>query len=106
MSNLTEVEIKYAKELQYDFNNSNFNDFGLSNLLTQNAKFKQEFDEFCVSISSQLHLYPYIYKFIKTQIYCLVIHQQKIEGLFNKLDLKTHPNMKMDLKELKLQLIA
>ncbi|CAI2196584.1 771_t:CDS:2, partial [Funneliformis geosporum] len=80
-NNPTEVEIKYTEELQDDFNNSNFNDFGLSNLLTQNANFKQEFDEF-------------------------FIHQQKIEGLFNKLDLKTHPNMKMDLKESKLRLTS
>ena len=92
MNNPTEEEIKYAEELQADFNNSNSNDFGLYNLLVQNANFKQEFDEFC--------------KFVKTRIYFLVIHQQQVEGLFNKLDLKTHPNMKMDLKESKLQLTA
>ena len=51
-------------------------------------------------------MYPHTYEFVKTRIYFLVIHQQQVEGLFNKLDLKTHPNMKMDLKESKLRLTA
>ena len=106
MNNPTEMEIKYAEELRADFNNSNSNDFRLYNLLVQNANFQQEFDEFCKSASPQLHLYPHTYEFVKIRIYFLVIHQQQVEGLFNKLDLKTHPNMKMDLKESKLRLTA
>ena len=43
---------------------------------------------------------------MKTKIYFIVIHQQQVEGLFNKLDLKTHPNMTADLKESKLRLTA
>src|ERR1043165_1606348 len=48
----------------------------------------------------------HLYEFVKTKIYFIVIHQQQIEGLFNKLDLKTHPNMTIDLKESKLRLTA
>ncbi len=33
MNNPTEQEIRYAEELQADFNNFNSNDFGLYNLL-------------------------------------------------------------------------
>ena len=43
---------------------------------------------------------------MKTKIYFIVIHQQQVEGLFNKLDLKMHPNMTADLKESKLRLTA
>ena len=43
---------------------------------------------------------------MKTKIYFIVIHQQQVEGLFNKLDLKTHLNMTADLKESKLRLTA
>nr|CAG8578479.1 14206_t:CDS:2 [Entrophospora candida] len=32
-------------------------------------------------------------------IWSIVVHQQQIEGLFNKYDIKTHPNMKKPLQE-------
>lgn len=38
------------------------------------------------------------------RIYFIVIHQQQVEGLFNKLDLKTHPNMSLSMKQSKLRL--
>ena len=37
-------------------------------------------------------------------LYFIIIHQQQVEGLFNKLDLKTHPNMTLSLKHSKLHL--
>ncbi|RIA91712.1 hypothetical protein C1645_821640 [Glomus cerebriforme] len=41
------------------------------------------------------------------QSFAQIIHQQQVEGLFNKLDLKkTHLNMTADLKESKLRLTA
>ncbi|RIA95223.1 hypothetical protein C1645_816952 [Glomus cerebriforme] len=36
--------------------------------------------------------------------YFIIIQQQKVEGLFNKLDLKTHPNMLLSVKQSKLRL--
>ncbi|GBC01571.1 hypothetical protein RclHR1_04240002 [Rhizophagus clarus] len=47
---------------------------------------------------------PCIYEFVKTRIYFNIIHQQQVEGLFNKLDLKTHSNMTENLKESTLRL--
>jgi hypothetical protein len=46
------------------------------------------------------------FEFVKTHIYYIVIHQQQVEGLFNKLDLKTHPHMTQSLKQSKLRLAS
>ena len=45
-----------------------------------------------------------MYDFIKNQIWYIIIHQQQIEGLFNKYDLKTHQNMNQELQQSKLRL--
>src|SRR6266498_3775310 len=84
-----------------DITNFNTNDFGLSELLLQDDYFHHEFEEFCTLENPLLHHYSHLYEFVKTRIYFIVIHQQQIEGLSNKFDLKTHPNMTADLKGIK-----
>ncbi|CAG8854779.1 20900_t:CDS:1, partial [Gigaspora margarita] len=32
----------------------------------------------------------------------ILIHQQQLEGMFNRYDIKVHPNMSLDLQEAKL----
>ncbi|CAB4384280.1 unnamed protein product [Rhizophagus irregularis] len=49
-----------------------------------------------------LYKFPHLYNFVKTHIYFIIIHQQQVEGLFNKLDL----NISLSLKQSKLQLAS
>jgi hypothetical protein len=100
----TDIEVNYSVELEEDYCKPNADDFGLSNLLLNNEEFQKEFEEFSLASNPSLYSYPHLYDFVKTRIYYIVIYQQQIEGLFNKIDLKTHPNMSMDLKQSKLRL--
>ncbi|RIA81646.1 hypothetical protein C1645_836670 [Glomus cerebriforme] len=97
-----EEVVKYADELYEDIVNFNINDFGLSELLLKDDYFRHVFEEFCILESPLLYHYPCLYEFIKTKIYFIIIHQQQVEGLFYKLNLKAHPNMTADLKESKM----
>ena len=72
--------------------------FGLLEAL-QEQDFLDEFQNFSVSVTSDLHKFPLLYDFVKYRIWSIVVHQQQIEGLFNKYDIKTHPNMKKPLQE-------
>lgn len=102
----TDLELNYAHILQKDLDSGNINDFGLQNLLINDSKKFCEFEEFCTTNDPMLYNFPNIYEFVKTNIYYIVIHQQQVEGLFNKLDLKTHPNMSQSLKQSKLRLAS
>ena len=75
-------------------------------MLLDNKKFDDEFEEFCKADNPILHKFPRLYNFVTTHIYFIIIHQQQVEGLFNKLDLKTHANMTLSLKQSKLQLAS
>src|SRR5205085_12105278 len=77
---------------------------GLHELLLQDNNFFYEFEEFCMDDKLEIYNFPELYHFIKTRIYFIIIHQQQIEGLFNKLDLKTHQNMSLSIKQSKLRL--
>ncbi|GES94209.1 hypothetical protein GLOIN_2v1774660 [Rhizophagus clarus] len=74
-------------------------------LLLQDDCFRHEFEKFCLVENPFLCHYSCIYEFVKTRIYFIVIYQQQVEGLFNKLNLKTYSNMTENLKESKLRLI-
>ncbi|CAB5207347.1 unnamed protein product [Rhizophagus irregularis] len=100
----TDLELWYAEELEDDLKNGITNDFGLNELLLENSNFLREFEQFCIDEKSFIYNFPDLYDFVKTRIYFIIIHQQQVEGLFNKLDLKPHPNMTLSLKQSKLQL--
>lgn len=100
----SQIEINYAEQLQNDVENFFTDDFGLQNCLTQNQEFKKEFEEFCNTLDPTLSNFQLLYSFVKEKIYCIIIHQQQVEGLFNKLDLKTHDNMSINTKKAKIQL--
>ncbi|CAI2183892.1 13463_t:CDS:2, partial [Funneliformis geosporum] len=80
------------------------NDFGLRELLLNNNDFLEEFEQFCSCDDPKLYKFPNLYDLVKSNIYFIVIHQQQVEGLFNKIDLKTHPNMSPTVKQSKLHL--
>ena len=87
-------------------NNGNTNDFGLHNLLISDPKKFHEFEKFCTTNDPVLYKFSNIYEFVKTNIYYIIVHQQQVKGLFNKLDLKTHLNMIQSLKQSKLRLAS
>ncbi|CAG8520875.1 9590_t:CDS:2 [Ambispora leptoticha] len=45
------------------------------------------------------HQFPLLYDFVKNKIWYIIVHQQQIEGIFNKWDLKTHPNMTNSIQQ-------
>ena len=100
----THLELQFAKELDDDLKNGITDDFGLHELLLQNNNFLREFEQFCTDDNSFIYNFPDLYNFVKTRIYFIIIHQQQVEGFFNKLDLKTHPNMTLSMKQSKLRL--
>jgi hypothetical protein len=100
----SDLELRFAQVLEDDKNNGIVNDFGLHELLLHNNDFLEEFKLFCSCEDPKLYRFPNLYNFVKGHIYFIVIHQQQVEGLFNKLDLKTHPNMSISVKQSKLRL--
>ncbi len=90
------------KFLESDIEEGITNDFGLFDALTDPI-FKDEFIHYIQNQNPNLCEYPYLYDFVKNRIWYIIIHQQQIEGLFNKYDLKTHQNMKQELKQSKLR---
>lgn len=53
-----------------------------------------------------LYNFPLIYDFVKYRIWSIVVHQQQLEGMFNRYDLKIHSSMSMNLQESRLVLAA
>ncbi|RIB10424.1 hypothetical protein C2G38_2043499 [Gigaspora rosea] len=100
----TEQEIKFAEQLYNDFKVTD-EIFGLREELLNNPEFEEEFRQFCLISTSNIYDYPLLYEFVKEKIYYIIINQQQVEGLFNKLDLKTHPNMLSNIKQSKLRLL-
>ncbi|CAG8650668.1 12616_t:CDS:2 [Gigaspora margarita] len=99
-----DLEIRFAEELEDDFKNGITDTFGLRELLLQDRNFYEEFKRFSIDDKLFIYDFPELYNFVKNRVYFIIIHQQQVEGLFNKLDLKTHPNMSLSLKQSKLQL--
>lgn len=102
----SELELKYANEFKNDIDNGNTNYFGLYNLLLQDNEFYEKFENFFYADNPKLYEFPKLYNIVRAHIYFIVIYQQQVEGLFNKLDLKTHVNMSLSLKESKLRLAS
>ena len=96
------MELRFSVE--DDLRNGKTDSLGLHELLLQNDSFFQEFEQFCMNDNLSIYNLPGLYYFIKTRIYYIIIHQQQVEGLFNILDLKTHPNMSLTVKQSKLRL--
>lgn len=102
----SDLELYYAQYLEDDKNNGMTNDFGLREKLLSDKDFLTEFEQFCICENSKIYEFPKLYDFVKNHIYFIIIHQQQVEGLFNKLDLKTHANMSELMKESKLRLAS
>ncbi|PKC55071.1 hypothetical protein RhiirA1_504521 [Rhizophagus irregularis] len=102
----TDLELRFAKDLENDVNDGISDTFGLQEILLSDKEFDKEFEEFCNANNPSLYDFPLLYNFVKTRIYFIIIHQQQVEGLFNKLDLKTHANMSLSLKQSKLRLAS
>lgn len=66
--------------------------------------FFEQFDSFASSNEKEPWKFPLVYEFIKYRIYSVVIHQQQLEGLFNRYDIKVDPNMSAELQQARLQI--
>ncbi|RIB24586.1 hypothetical protein C2G38_2065189 [Gigaspora rosea] len=97
-------ELCYMKFIKLDTEAGEFNDFGLLAAL-QDPGFNHEFNQF-IQERKPLSEFPKIFEFVKHRIWYIMIHQQEVEGLFNKWDLKTHPNMSSDLQQSKMRLAS
>ncbi|RIA82251.1 hypothetical protein C1645_743915 [Glomus cerebriforme] len=99
-------ELCYMKFLELDIAEcgDEYNDFGLSVALRDQI-FHYEYFQF-IQEQKPLNQLPKIFEFVKNRIWYIVVHQQQIEGLFNKWDLKTHPNMTSNLQQSKLRLTS
>ena len=90
------------KFLELDVECGEFNDFGLSAAL-RDPIFNYEFYQF-IQERKSLNQLPKMFGFVKNRIWYIIVHQQQVEGLFNKWDLKTHSNMTSNLQQSKLRL--
>lgn len=100
---LTWREELYIKFLEEDFSKGIITSFGLFDALKED-NFLGQFIAFAKSQADDLHKFPLVYDFVKYKIWPIVVHQQQIEGLFNKYDIKTDPNQKTALQEARMQL--
>ncbi|CAG8737751.1 262_t:CDS:1 [Dentiscutata erythropus] len=96
-------EITYIRLLKKDLSNSCSATFGLLEELSQ-YDFLEEFKNFANSDNTELAKFPLIYEFTKFRIWSIIVHQQKLERLFNCYDIKVYPNMDTQLQESRIQL--
>ncbi|GBB95309.1 hypothetical protein RclHR1_02510003 [Rhizophagus clarus] len=75
------LELRFAQDLENDRNNGMINDFGLRELLLHYHDFLEEFEQFCSCNDPKLYRFPNLYDFVKSRIYFIIIHQQQVEGL-------------------------
>ncbi len=99
----TNIQQKYIDELVNNLEIEKKESFGLFQALEDN-EFQEQFLAFSQSIHIKLPDYPLIYEFVKYRIWSIIVHQQHLEGMFNKYDLKTHSNMSIELQEARWQL--
>ncbi len=103
-----ENELTWREELYIEFLEENFSEgitksFGLFDALKEDD-FLEQFLAFAKSQAEDLHKFPLVYDFVKHKIWPIVVHQQQIEGLFNKYDIRTDPNQKTALQEARMRL--
>lgn len=96
--NVSRYENLYIESLKEDLQNNITNTFGLMEAL-QEPNFFNEFEKFSNSESNEYWKFPMVYSFIKYRIWSIVVHQQQLEGMFNRYDIKVHPNMSKELQE-------
>jgi fumarate reductase subunit C len=96
-------EKSYIEFLEEDLSKGIQKSFGLFEALNEDD-FLEQFLAFAKSQASDLHKYPLVYDFVKYKIWSIVVHQQQLEGMFNKYDIKTDPNQKLSLQEARMQL--
>ena len=72
----------------------------------EDNEFQEQFLAFSQNIHVELPNYLLVYEFVKYRIWPIIVHQQHLEGMFNRYDLKTHPNMFVDLQETRMQLLG
>ena len=97
-SNTSWRESSYIEFLEKDLQNKTINTFGLMEAL-QEPNFLKEFEEFSNSDTNEYWKFPMVYTFIVYQIWPIVVHQQQLEGMFNRYDIKVHANMSKELQE-------
>lgn len=93
----------YIEFLEEDLSKETCESFGLFEALNDDD-FLEQFLAFAESQASDIHKFPLVYDFVKYRIWSIVVHQQHIEGMFNKYDIKTDPNQKTSLQEARMQL--
>lgn len=69
----TDIELRFAKDLENDINAGNNNTFSLQEMILDNKEFDNEFEEFCKSDEPILYEFPLLYDFVKTYIYFIII---------------------------------
>jgi fumarate reductase subunit C len=98
----TTIVKKYVERLNENLEDRN-NSFGLFEAFEKND-FREQFVAFSKANYIQLKEFPLIYDFVRHRIWPIIVHQQHLEGMFNKFDIRTHPNMSDSLQEARLQL--
>ena len=96
-------EESYTEFLDEDLSKGLNNSFGLFDALKE-TEFQSQFLAFAKSHASDLYKFPLVYDFVKYRIWSIVVHQQQLEGMFNKYDIKTDPNQTTALQEARMQL--
>ncbi|CAG8756676.1 2908_t:CDS:1, partial [Ambispora leptoticha] len=99
------IELNYIEILNNDKKEGLSNTWGLLEAF-EDLEFKKEFIKYANSPDIMLYNFPLIYNFVKYRIWSIVIHQQQLEGMFNRYDLKVNPSMSMNLQESRLVLAA
>ena len=96
-------EKSYIEFLEEDRSEGKKESFGLFDALKED-EFSQQFLTFAGSQASDLSKFPLVYDFVKYRIWSVIVHQQQIEGMFNKYDIKTDSNQEKALQEARMQL--
>ncbi|CAJ0905380.1 13359_t:CDS:2 [Entrophospora sp. SA101] len=87
----TVIVKKYIGRLNKNLEDQS-NSLGLFEALEKN-NFREQFVAFSKANYIQLKEFPLIYDFVRHRIWSIIVHQQHLEGMFNRFDIRTHPNM-------------
>ncbi|PKC65879.1 hypothetical protein RhiirA1_460450 [Rhizophagus irregularis] len=79
----TNLQAKYIDKLINNLNTEKEESFGLFQIL-ENNEFQEQFLAFLQFTFDKLSDYLLIYEFVKHRIWPIIIHQQHLEGIFNK----------------------
>ena len=93
----TERVKKYMDELAFDLRNQKNESFGLFEALDENES-RVQFLAFSQSTILEINKFPLVFDFVKNRIWLIIVHQQHLEGMFNRYDLKTNTSMSESLQ--------